>query len=79
VFFINCEYAKMPQSEFYIRKAEPEDVDTILQLIIALATYEKEPNSVKATPQLVKSTGPRLEYHSSGLMLTIQTAQEKPV
>jgi len=44
----------MPPSGFYIRKAEPEDVDTILQLVIALATCEKEPDSVKATPQLLR-------------------------
>ncbi|KAJ6543817.1 acyl-CoA N-acyltransferase [Mycena sp. CBHHK59/15] len=37
-----------------IRPARPEDVDDILQLIIDLATYEKEPESVKATPELLR-------------------------
>ncbi|KAJ7869177.1 acyl-CoA N-acyltransferase [Mycena olivaceomarginata] len=37
-----------------IRAARPEDVDDILQLIIDLATYEKEPESVKATPELLR-------------------------
>ncbi|CAA7264332.1 unnamed protein product [Cyclocybe aegerita] len=39
---------------FYIREATPDDVGTILQLIIDLATYEKEPESVKATPELLR-------------------------
>ncbi|KAH9478666.1 Thialysine N-epsilon-acetyltransferase [Psilocybe cubensis] len=38
---------------FHIRQATPDDVDIILQLIIDLATYEKEPESVKATPELL--------------------------
>ncbi|KAJ7927478.1 acyl-CoA N-acyltransferase [Mycena leptocephala] len=37
-----------------IRAARPEDVDDILQLIIDLATYEKEPDAVKATPELLR-------------------------
>ncbi|KAJ7073525.1 acyl-CoA N-acyltransferase [Mycena belliarum] len=37
-----------------IRAARPEDVDDILQLIVDLATYEKEPDSVKATPDLLR-------------------------
>ncbi|KAJ7512625.1 acyl-CoA N-acyltransferase [Mycena galericulata] len=37
-----------------IRPARPEDVDDILQLIVDLATYEKEPDSVKATPELLR-------------------------
>jgi len=38
----------------FIRAARPEDVDNILQLIVDLATYEKEPESVKATPELLR-------------------------
>ncbi|PFH49344.1 hypothetical protein AMATHDRAFT_81361, partial [Amanita thiersii Skay4041] len=38
---------------FHIRQATPSDVNVILQLIIDLATYEKEPNSVKTTPELL--------------------------
>ncbi|CAK5274690.1 unnamed protein product [Mycena citricolor] len=37
-----------------IRAARPEDVEDILQLIVDLATYEKEPESVKATPELLR-------------------------
>ncbi|KAJ6588765.1 acyl-CoA N-acyltransferase [Mycena capillaripes] len=37
-----------------IRAARSEDADHILQLIIDLATYEKEPESVKATPELLR-------------------------
>ncbi|KAF8814785.1 acyl-CoA N-acyltransferase [Phlegmacium glaucopus] len=39
---------------FHIRQANPEDVDIILQLVTDLATYEKEPESVKATPELFR-------------------------
>ncbi|KAF8155620.1 acyl-CoA N-acyltransferase [Crassisporium funariophilum] len=39
---------------FHIRQATPEDVNTILQLIVDLATYEKEPESAKATPELLR-------------------------
>jgi len=39
---------------FHIREATLDDVDIILQLIIDLATYEKEPESVKATPELLR-------------------------
>ncbi|KAJ7266887.1 acyl-CoA N-acyltransferase [Mycena haematopus] len=38
-----------------IRAARPEDVDDILQLIVDLATYEKEPDAVKATPELLRT------------------------
>jgi len=39
---------------FHIRKATPEDVDNILRLIVDLAVYEKEPDAVKATPELLR-------------------------
>jgi len=39
---------------FHIRKATPEDVHDILQLIVDLAVYEKEPDAVKATPELLR-------------------------
>ncbi|KAJ7741416.1 acyl-CoA N-acyltransferase [Mycena maculata] len=44
----------MSTSAVNIRAARPEDVDDILQLIIDLATYEKEPDAVKATPELLR-------------------------
>ncbi|KIJ61635.1 hypothetical protein HYDPIDRAFT_137625 [Hydnomerulius pinastri MD-312] len=40
--------------QYHIRPAGLNDVDTILQLILDLATYEKEPESAKATPALIK-------------------------
>ncbi|KAK0119696.1 hypothetical protein ONS95_011132 [Cadophora gregata] len=48
----------MPASkeEIIIRHARREDVPTILQLIQELADYEKEPNAVEATPELLAST-----------------------
>ncbi|KAF8629743.1 hypothetical protein AX15_003301 [Amanita polypyramis BW_CC] len=39
---------------FHIRPATPTDVNSILQLITDLAIYEKEPDLVKATPELLK-------------------------
>ncbi|THH00978.1 hypothetical protein EW026_g1637 [Hermanssonia centrifuga] len=39
---------------FFIRPAVVDDVDTILQLIIDLATYEKAADSVEATPELLR-------------------------
>ncbi|KAI0918647.1 hypothetical protein AcW1_009520 [Taiwanofungus camphoratus] len=40
--------------EFFIREARVEDVDIIRQLILDLATYEKAPESAKATPELLR-------------------------
>ncbi|KAG4422009.1 hypothetical protein IFR04_004868 [Cadophora malorum] len=45
-----------PKEEVLIRHARREDVPTILQLIQELADYEKEPNAVEATPELLAST-----------------------
>ncbi|KAL1665183.1 acyl-CoA N-acyltransferase [Schizophyllum commune] len=42
------------KSTFSIRAAEPKDIDVILQMIIELAVYEKEPDAVKATPELLR-------------------------
>ncbi|THH29174.1 hypothetical protein EUX98_g5015 [Antrodiella citrinella] len=44
----------MSSSAFFIRPAKVEDVDSILRLIIGLATYEKAADSVKATPELLR-------------------------
>ncbi|KAJ3892994.1 acyl-CoA N-acyltransferase [Lentinula edodes] len=41
-------------SGFLIRPATPEDADNILQLIVDLAVYEKAPDAVKATPDLLR-------------------------
>ncbi|TRM63564.1 acyl-CoA N-acyltransferase [Schizophyllum amplum] len=40
--------------KYHIRTAEPKDIDVILQMIIELAVYEKEPDAVKATPELLQ-------------------------
>lgn len=37
-----------------IRPAEPADVDEIVELIIELAVYEREPDAVKLTPQRLR-------------------------
>jgi GNAT superfamily N-acetyltransferase len=40
--------------EHVIREALPADVPTILELIRELATYEREPDAVEATEQLIR-------------------------
>jgi len=44
----------MPSKVFYIRRANENDVDDILSLIRELAIYENSPDSVKATPELLR-------------------------
>ena len=39
-----------------VRKAMPADVPAILRLIVALATYEREPDAVRATEQSLMET-----------------------
>lgn len=39
-----------------VRRATPDDVPAILQLIIALAIYEREPDAVKATEDTLRRT-----------------------
>jgi GNAT superfamily N-acetyltransferase len=39
-----------------VRRAAPADVPAILRLIVALATYEREPHAVKATEQSLTET-----------------------
>ncbi|KIJ32174.1 hypothetical protein M422DRAFT_70711 [Sphaerobolus stellatus SS14] len=39
---------------YHIRPSTPDDIDSILKLIIELAVYEKEPEAVKATPALLR-------------------------
>jgi ribosomal protein S18 acetylase RimI-like enzyme len=44
---------KDPKS-FIIRKAQPIDAQSIYELIIELAIYEKEPNAVQTTPKIIE-------------------------
>ncbi|CZS88622.1 hypothetical protein WAI453_010686 [Rhynchosporium graminicola] len=44
------------KEEALIRHARRDDIPTILQLIQELAEYEKEPNAVEATPELLASS-----------------------
>ncbi|KAJ6595702.1 acyl-CoA N-acyltransferase [Mycena vulgaris] len=60
-----------------IRAARPEDVGHILQLIIDLATYEKEPESVKATPELLRKN--LFETPYAHALLAFVGNAEKPV
>jgi GNAT superfamily N-acetyltransferase len=39
-----------------VRRAVPADVPAILRLIVALATYEREPQAVEATEQSLRDT-----------------------
>ncbi|KAJ7037905.1 acyl-CoA N-acyltransferase [Mycena alexandri] len=60
-----------------IRPARPEDVDDILQLIVDLATYEKEPESVKATPELLRQN--LFETPYAHAILAFNPGEAKPV
>jgi len=51
-------------------------VDTILQLIIDLATYEKEPESAKATPELLRKN--MFETPYAHCLLAFEGSEEKP-
>ncbi|KAJ4490252.1 acyl-CoA N-acyltransferase [Lentinula aciculospora] len=42
-------------TKFHIRPATLEDVDSILQLIVDLAVYEKAPDAAQATPELLRT------------------------
>jgi GNAT superfamily N-acetyltransferase len=41
------------QKSFIIRKAHPTDAQSIYELIVELAIYEKEPNAVQTTPEII--------------------------
>ncbi|KIK68610.1 hypothetical protein GYMLUDRAFT_256307 [Collybiopsis luxurians FD-317 M1] len=62
-------------NKFYIRPATPADADSILQLIIDLAVYEKEPDAVKATPELLRENLFEKQYAHALLAF----ADDKPV
>lgn len=42
------------QKSFIIRKAQPTDAQSIYELIVELAIYEKEPNAVQTTPEIIE-------------------------
>ncbi|KAF8490042.1 acyl-CoA N-acyltransferase [Gautieria morchelliformis] len=46
--------SKLVTMTFHIRAATPNDIDTIIHLIKDLATYEREPDSARATPELLQ-------------------------
>ncbi|KJA23071.1 hypothetical protein HYPSUDRAFT_185406 [Hypholoma sublateritium FD-334 SS-4] len=68
-------------SAFHIRQATVDDVDAILQLIVDLATYEKEPESVKATPELLRKNLFETPFAHALLAFTgaVQTTDSKPI
>ncbi|KAK7678340.1 hypothetical protein QCA50_018688 [Cerrena zonata] len=55
---------------FFIRPAQPSDVETILQLVVDLATYEKAADSVKATPDLLRKNLFETPYANTLLAFT---------
>ncbi|KAF7308742.1 N-acetyltransferase domain-containing protein [Mycena kentingensis (nom. inval.)] len=62
-----------------IRPATPDDVDHILRLIIELATFEKEPDSVKATPELLRKNLFETPYAHALLAFPSEDQNTKPV
>ncbi|KAF9485060.1 acyl-CoA N-acyltransferase [Pholiota conissans] len=66
----------MASTTFHIREATPNDI-----LILDLATYEKEPESVKATPELLRKNLFETPYAHALLAFTGETptAESQPV
>jgi len=65
---------------YHIRQATPSDVPAILQLIIDLATYEKEPDAVKTTPELLRKNLFETPYAHALLAFTeASDAPERPI
>ena len=42
------------QKSYIIRQAQPTDAPLIYELIVELAIYEKEPNAVQTTPEIIE-------------------------
>ncbi|KAI6148734.1 acyl-CoA N-acyltransferase [Pisolithus tinctorius] len=62
---------------FHIRQATADDVDTILKVIIGLATYENEPlSTVEATPDLLREN--IFEKHYAHTLLAFEGTPEAP-
>jgi len=62
--------------QFHIRPATVSDVDALLQLVRDLATYEKEPESAKATPELFREN--IFEKGYAHALLAFQGTAENP-
>ncbi|KAG9313411.1 acyl-CoA N-acyltransferase [Chiua virens] len=66
----------MSTVRFHIRPATVDDVDALLQLVRDLATYEKEPESAKATRELFREN--IFERGYAHALLAFQGAPEEP-
>ncbi|KAF8552090.1 acyl-CoA N-acyltransferase [Imleria badia] len=66
----------MSHFQFHIRPATADDVDTLLQLVQGLATYEKEPESAQATPELFREN--IFEKGYAHALLAFQGTPEEP-
>lgn len=63
-------------SAWHVREAKEGDVDEILRLIIELADYEKEKDSVKATPDLLRTN--IFEKKHARVLLAFAGTPEQP-
>ncbi|KAI0318514.1 acyl-CoA N-acyltransferase [Amylostereum chailletii] len=63
-------------SSFFIRPAQPDDVETIRQLIYGLAVYEKAPESAKATPELLREN--LFEKNFASALLAFEGSESAP-
>jgi len=66
----------MSTIQFHIRPATLDDVDALLQLVRDLATYEKEPQSAKATRELFREN--IFEKGYAHALLAFQGTPEDP-
>jgi len=46
--------AEKKPTRFHVRPAREGDINNMINLIVELAVYEKSPESVKATPELLR-------------------------
>ncbi|KAH0826633.1 acyl-CoA N-acyltransferase [Lanmaoa asiatica] len=66
----------MSSIQFHVRPATVDDVDTLLQLVHDLATYEKEPESAKATRELFREN--IFEKGYAHALLAFEGARQEP-
>jgi len=63
-------------TNFHVRSATETDIDEILTLITDLAIYEKEPEAVKATPDLIRQNV--FEKKFAHVFIAVEGVSEHP-
>ncbi|KAE8217251.1 hypothetical protein CF326_g9511, partial [Tilletia indica] len=66
-------------SSVTVRKGTEADIPTILKFITDLAIYEKEPDAVKATPELIKENVFEKKYAEVLIVEDTATSPSTPI